>query len=142
VPSARWNQCAAGIVGRAGTGAAGDAGGHMQDTVAERHDFTACQLVVVGEADKFAKASNPLPPWRFEPGRVGVKSVEGQVEQTDDFGLTDAVLDVPEARTHSERHGASSLARFSMNSSFCVSFIPLLTDAIPERGVLAPSCLR
>jgi len=44
---------------------------------------------------------------------------------------------LPGVRHAVDTFGASSLARFSMNSSLCVSLISLLADAIPEHDVLA-----
>ena len=89
VPSARWRRCAAGFVGRRG-----DADGDVQDAVAEGADLAAGQLGGIGEADEF-RPGNQIGCGHddFEPGRVGVKSVEWQVTQAGGFGLADPVLD-------------------------------------------------
>ena len=47
-PSARWSRCVGGF-----GGAAGDAGGDVQDPVAEGADLTSGQIGVLGEAEQF-----------------------------------------------------------------------------------------
>ena len=62
------------------SGAAGDAGGNVQDPVAERFDLAARQVGVVGESDEFGPGDQiGCGHDDFEPGRVGVKRVERQV---------------------------------------------------------------
>ena len=56
------------------SGAAGDAGGDVQDAVAEGVNLTACQAGIVGEADE--SGPGKLTRCRhdnFEPSGVGVK---------------------------------------------------------------------
>ena len=77
-------------------GAAGDAGGDVQDPVAEGGDLTAGQLGVVAESDQ-------LSPCRqigctqddFEPGSVGVKRPAREVGQPGGLQVADAVLVIP-----------------------------------------------
>jgi hypothetical protein len=57
-------------------GAAGDAGGHVQDPVAERLNLAAGQLGVVGESDEFGPGNQiGCGQDDFEPGRVGLKGI-------------------------------------------------------------------
>ena len=66
----------------------------MEDTLAERHDFTASKLP--GRQNRKVCPHDQICFCHddFEPGRVGVKSVERQVVQNSGFGLTNPVLDV------------------------------------------------
>lgn len=62
------------------SGAAGDAGGYMQDPVAERLDFTARQVGVIGEADEFSPGHQiGCSHDDFKPSGVGGKGVKRQV---------------------------------------------------------------
>ena len=77
-----------------GPGAAGDAGGHMQDTVAERRNFTAWQLAVVGEADKFGPSDQIC--CRHDDSsqaELASKALKGRLRRPVVFGLTDPALD-------------------------------------------------
>jgi len=75
-------------------GAAGDAGGDVQDPVAEGADLAGGQVGVVGEADQFRPGDQiGCGEDDFEPGGVRVGSVTGQVTQPGGLGLPDPVLD-------------------------------------------------
>ena len=59
------------------SGAAGNAGGDVQDAITKCFDLAARQVGVVGEADEFSPGDQiGCCHDDFEPGRVGVKSVE------------------------------------------------------------------
>ena len=76
------------------SGAAGDAGGDVQDPVAEGGDLAAGEVGVVGEADEFGPGDQiDCGQHDFEPGGVGVGTRAGQVTQPGGFGFADAVLD-------------------------------------------------
>ena len=68
------------------SGAAGDAGGHVQDTVAECLDLAAGQSGFIGEADQFGPGDQiGCSQDDFKPRGVRLKSVEGQVTQAGGF---------------------------------------------------------
>ncbi len=76
------------------SGAAGDSGGDVQDSVAEGVDLAAGQLWGVGEGDELGPGDQVGGGQDdFEPGGVGLENVAGQVGQAGGFGLADAVLD-------------------------------------------------
>ncbi len=76
------------------SGAAGDAGGDVQDAEAEGGDLAACQVGIVGEADGFGPGEEiRCRHDDFEPSGVGVKWVERQLAQPGGFGLADPVFD-------------------------------------------------
>ena len=75
-------------------GAAGDAGGDVQDPVAEGVDLAAGQGGGVGEADLLGPADQvDRGEDDFEPGVVLAPGTAGQVAQPGGLGFSDAVLD-------------------------------------------------
>ena len=74
-------------------GSFGDAGGDVQDPVAEGGDLGAGQLGGVGEGDEFGPGDQVSGGQDdFQPGGVGLKFMTGQVGQAGGFGLADSVL--------------------------------------------------
>lgn len=74
-------------------GSAGDPGGDVQYPVAERGDFAARQLWVVGEAEEFCPGDEICCGHdNFQPGGVRCGVVAGEVPQPGRFGLADPVL--------------------------------------------------
>jgi hypothetical protein len=73
-----------------------DAGGDVQNPVAERVDLTGSKGGVVGEADQF-RPGNQICCRQddFQPGGVRVGAVTGQVAQPGGLGLADPVLLIP-----------------------------------------------
>ena len=74
-PRASWRRCEPGLAG-----AAGDAGGDVQDPVAEGVDFAAGQVRLIGEAYQFGPSDQICCCHNdFQPCIVGVESVEREV---------------------------------------------------------------
>ena len=75
------------------SGAAGDAGGDVQDPVAEGVDLARGQIRLLGEADQFGPGHQICCGQDdFQPCGVGVGPVAGQVAQPGGLGLADPVL--------------------------------------------------
>jgi hypothetical protein len=77
-------------------GAAGDAGGDVQDPVAERVDLAGGQVGVLGEADQLCPGDQICcGEDDFEPGGVRLGAVTGQVAQPGGLEVADPVLLIP-----------------------------------------------
>ena len=75
-------------------GAVGEAGGDVQDAVAERGDLAAGECGDVGEADLFGPADQvDRGQYDLEPGLVLVEGSAGEVAQPGCLGFSDPVLD-------------------------------------------------
>jgi len=75
------------------TGASGDSCRDVQDPVSERFDLAARQIGMLGEADEFGPGHQICCRQDdFQPGRVRLGAVTGQVGQPGGLGLTDPVL--------------------------------------------------
>ena len=76
------------------SGAAGDAGGDVQDPVAEGVDLGSGQAGVLGEPDQFGPGHQICCGQKyFQPCRVRIGVVAGQVAQSGGLGLADPLLD-------------------------------------------------